>query len=71
MIVLKKPSNTISYTFKIEKLFKKEENKMIKEEDYMEFLKMIISCISQGDYFTVKELSNLELEKLKKSQNLN
>jgi hypothetical protein len=71
MIVLKKPSNTISYTFKIEKLFKKEENKMIKEEDYMEFLKMIISCISQGDYFAVKELSNLELEKLKKSQNLN
>lgn len=71
MIVLKKPSNTISYTLKIKKLFKKEENKMIKEEDYMEFLKMIISCISQGDYFTVKELSNLELEKLKKSQNLN
>ena len=64
MRVLKKPSNTISYTFKI-------ENKMIKEEDYMEFLKMIISCISQGDYFAVKELSNLELEKLKKSQNLN
>ena len=71
MIVLKKPSNTISYTLKIKKLFKKEENKMIKEEDYMEFLKMIISCISQGDYLAVKELSNLELEKLKKSQNLN
>ena len=71
MIVLKKPSNTISYTLKIKKLFKKEENKMIKEEDYMEFLKMIISCIRQGDYFAVKELSNLELEKLKKSQNLN
>ena len=50
---------------------KTKENKMIKEEDYMEFLKMIISCISQGDYFAVKELSNLELEKLKKSQNLN
>lgn len=71
MIVLKKPSNTISYTLKIKKLFKKEENKMIKEEDYMEFLKMIISCIIQGDYFAVKELSNLELDKLKKSQNLN
>ena len=55
MIVLKKPSNTISYTLKIKKLFKKEENKMIKEEDYMEFLKMIISCISQGDYFAVQE----------------
>ena len=71
MIVSKKLSSTISCTLKIKKLFKKEENKMIKEEDYMEFLKMIISCISQGDYFAVKELSNLELEKLKKSQNLN
>ena len=29
---------------------------MIKEEDYMEFLKMIISCISQGDYFAVKRI---------------
>ena len=71
MIVSKKLSSTISYTLEIKKLFKKEENKMIKEEDYMEFLKMIISCISQGDYFAVKELSNLELDKLKKSQKLN
>ena len=40
---------------------------MIKEEDYIEFLKMIISCINQGDYLAAKELSNLELDKFKKT----
>ena len=39
---------------------------MIDDEKYIEFLKQIISCISQGDYYSVKELSQLELEKMKK-----
>ena len=38
---------------------------MIDDEKYIEFLKQIISCISQGDYYSVKELSQLELEKMK------
>lgn len=39
---------------------------MIEYEEYAKFLKMIIACISYGDYYTVKELSNIELEKLNK-----
>ena len=37
---------------------------MVKDEEYIDFLKMIIACVSQGDYYSVKELSNLELEKM-------
>ena len=39
---------------------------MIKDEDYIAFLKSIIACVSYGDYYSVKELSNLELEKMNK-----
>lgn len=39
---------------------------MIKDEDYISFLKSIISCINHGDYYSVKEISNLELEKINK-----
>lgn len=39
---------------------------MIKDEEYIDFLKMIIACVSHGDYYSVKELSNLELEKMYK-----
>lgn len=39
---------------------------MINEEKYVKFLKQIISCINHGDYYSVKELSELELEKMKK-----
>ena len=39
---------------------------MINDEKYMSFLKAIISCISHGDYYSVKELSQLELEKMEK-----
>lgn len=39
---------------------------MIKDEEYINFLKLIISCISHGDYYSVKELSYLELEKMNK-----
>jgi len=38
---------------------------MVKDEEYIKFLKAIISCISHGDYYSVKELSHLELEKMK------
>lgn len=39
---------------------------MIKEEDYIKFLNSIIACVSHGDYYSVKELCMLELEKLRK-----
>lgn len=42
---------------------------MVKEEDYIKFLKAIISCISHGDYYSVKELSYLELERMKNARN--
>ena len=41
---------------------------MIDDQKYVTFLKQIISCISHGDYYSVKELSNLELERMKKIQ---
>lgn len=37
---------------------------MINDEKYITFLKRIIACISRGDYYSVKELSQLELEKM-------
>lgn len=39
---------------------------MIDDQKYVTFLKQIISCISHGDYYSVKELSQLELEKVEK-----
>ena len=39
---------------------------MVKDEKYITFLKRIIACISYGDYYSVKELSQLELEKMEK-----
>lgn len=44
---------------------------MVKDEDYIDFLKLIVSCISHGDYFSAKELSNLELEKMRQKINRN
>lgn len=48
---------------------------MENNEKYVNFLKQIISCISHGDYYSVKELSQLELEKIerdaKESKNSN
>ena len=43
---------------------------MLNEEKYEKFLKQIISCISHGDYYSVKELSQLELEKIKKNKKI-
>lgn len=37
---------------------------MINKEKYIQFLKQIIACINYGDYYSVKELSQLELEKI-------
>ena len=39
---------------------------MIKNEEYMDYLSKVISCVSQGDYYSVKELSVLKLDNLKK-----
>lgn len=44
---------------------------MINDEKYVTFLKRIISCISHGDYYSVKELSQLELEKMEKYMKTN
>lgn len=44
---------------------------MIKDEEYICFLKRVIACVSNGDYYSVKELSQLELEKMKKKQKTN
>jgi len=42
---------------------------MINNEKYVSFLKQIIACINYGDYYSVKELSQLELEKTQKEIN--
>lgn len=37
---------------------------MVSNEKYINLLKSMISCVSHGDYSSVKELSNLELGKM-------
>lgn len=71
-IIDKKENNTISVTNKNKTYSSSSNNKRIKEcknmindEKYIIFLKRIIACISHGDYYSVKELSQLELEKVK------
>lgn len=44
---------------------------MIKNEKYIRILKSMISCVNQGDYYSIKELSNLELQKMKKNEEQN
>ena len=39
---------------------------MIEDEEYIMFLKSIIACVDHGDYYSIKELSNLELERVNK-----
>ena len=39
---------------------------MENEEKYIKFLKRIIACINHGDYYSVKELSQLELDNIEK-----
>jgi hypothetical protein len=49
----------------------KGSRNMINDEKYISFLKQIIACISHGDYYAVKELSEIELEKMKKEMERN
>ena len=51
----------------LEKFCVKKGIIMISEEYYLNFLKCIISCVNNGDYYSIKELSVLELEKMKKN----
>lgn len=41
---------------------------MVKDRRCLEFLEKIIACINHADYESVKELSNLELENLKRKE---
>ena len=49
-------------------MYKKNKAKgcrnMIEDEKYIQFLKHIIACVSHGDYYSAKELSQLELDKM-------
>ena len=40
---------------------------MVKNEDYIKLLNKMVSCISYGDYYAVKELSILQLKNMKSS----
>ncbi len=37
---------------------------MIKNEEYIDYLKKVISCVNNGDYYSIKELSVLKLDVL-------
>lgn len=37
---------------------------MIKNEEYIDYLKKVISCVNNGDYYSIKELSVLKLDTL-------
>lgn len=43
---------------------------LIKNERYLQVLKSITVCISRGDYYSAKELSNLELDKMKEIEKI-
>lgn len=43
---------------------------MVKNEEYIDYLKKIIACINNGDYYSVKELSVLKLDMLKEETSL-
>ena len=34
---------------------------MIKNEEYIDYLKKVISCVNSGDYYSIKELSMLKI----------
>lgn len=38
---------------------------MVKNEKYIKILNAMISCINHGDYYSVKELSIIELQKMR------
>ncbi len=37
---------------------------MIKNEEYIDYLNKVIACVSNGDYYSIKELSVLKLDTL-------
>ena len=39
---------------------------MIRNEEYIDYLKKVISCVNNGDYYSIKELSVLKLDALNK-----
>ena len=41
---------------------------MVNNERYIKLLKSMISCVSHGDYSAIKELSNLELERMNETE---
>ena len=41
---------------------------MIKNEDYILLLKSMISCVNNGDYYSIKELSHLKLEQIEEKE---
>lgn len=41
---------------------------MVKNEEYKNLLKSFISCVSHGDYYSIKELSKLQLEKIEEQE---
>lgn len=43
---------------------------MIKNEEYIDYLKKVISCVNNGDYYSIKELSVLKLDTLNEETSL-
>lgn len=41
---------------------------MVKNEDYKKILNSFISCVSHGDYYSIKEMSKLQLEKIERQE---
>ncbi len=41
---------------------------MKSNNEYKRFLEQIIACVNYGDYYSIKELSNIELKNLEKEQ---
>lgn len=64
-------SAKIKYILIVDKNKEKGCKNMITDEEYKTFLKHIIACISHGDYYSVKELSQLELEKIEEKEKQN
>ena len=43
---------------------------MVNNEKYIKTLEKIVSCVSHGDYYSAKELSMIELEKIKRKEKI-
>lgn len=57
----------MTYTLSIQKrLLERNCKYMVKNEDYKNLLKRIIACVNYGDYYSIKELSKLQLDNINK-----